>query len=125
MLPAERGEVLQEFRRDRSTKLDEMHPGGLQIGRVPQNYGTGDEIKRARTMALGLQRVIADTADAMEEDGPFQRIFRFPLVEFACGAATLFRLLDPVEREQGTLDAADLAQCQCQAVGTRIRIRPR
>ena len=46
-----------------------MHPGGLQVGRVPQDDGTGDEVQRARPMALGLQRMIADTADAMEEDG--------------------------------------------------------
>jgi hypothetical protein len=89
-----------------------MHPGGLQVGRVPQDDGTGDEVQRARPMALGLQRMIADTADAMEEDGAFQGIFRFSLVEFAGGAATLFGLLDPVEREQGTLDATDLASPQ-------------
>ena len=29
-------------------------------------------------MALGLQRVIADTTDAMKEDGAVERIFRFP-----------------------------------------------
>lgn len=101
-----------------------MHPGGLQVGRVPQDDGTGDEVQRARPMALGLQRMIADTADAMEEDGAFQGIFRFSLVEFAGGAATLFGLLDPVEREQGTLDATDLAQRQCQAVGAWIGAEP-
>ena len=71
-----------------------MHPGGLPVGRVPQDDGTGDEVQRARPMALGLQRMIADTADAMEEDGAFQGIFRFSLVEFAGGAATLFGLLE-------------------------------
>lgn len=96
--------MLQQVRRDRPAEVGEMHPGGLQVGRVPQDDGTGDEVQRARPMALGLQRMIADTADAMEEDGAFQGIFRFSLVEFAGGAATLFGLLDPVEREQGTLE---------------------
>ena len=56
-----------------------MHRG-LKAGRVPQNDGTGDEVERTRTMALSLQRVIADTTDAMKEDGAFQRIFSFFLL---------------------------------------------
>ena len=75
-----------------------MHPGGLQVGRVPQNYGAGDEVERARAMGLRLQRMIADTADPMEEDGTFQRIFGLTLVEFSGSATPLFGLLDPVER---------------------------
>ncbi len=97
MLPAKRREVVQKVGLDRAANAGEMRSGGLQVGRIPQDDGTGDEVERACAMALGLQRMIADAADAMEEDGAFQRIFCFPLVEFAGGAATLFGLLDPVE----------------------------
>ncbi len=124
MLPAERREVLQQVLRDRPAKAGEMHAGGLQVGRVPQNDGTGDEVERTRTMTLRLQRVVANTADAMEEDGVFQRIFCFPLVKFSGGAATLFGLLDPVEHEQCTFDAPNFAQCQCQAIGAWIGSEP-
>lgn len=70
--------MLQQVRRDRSPKVGETHPSRLEVGRVPQDNSTGDEIERARTMALGLQRMIADTADAMEEDGPISTHFLLP-----------------------------------------------
>jgi hypothetical protein len=98
VLPAERRKVLQQVRGDRPAEVGEMLPGGLQVGRVPQDDGTCDEIERARPMALRLQRMVADTADPVEEDGAFQRIFGLALVEFAGSATPLFGLLDPVER---------------------------
>lgn len=101
-----------------------MHAGGLQVGRVPEDDSTGDEVERARPMGLGLQGVIADVADPVEEDGAFQCIFGLTLVEFAGCAAPLFWLLDPVECKQGALDAADLAPCQGQAIGPWIGAEP-
>ena len=47
----------------------EMRPNRLQVGGVSQNDCASHEVKRARAMALRLQRVIADTTDAMEVDG--------------------------------------------------------
>ena len=47
----------------------EMRPNRVQVGGVPQNDCASHEVKRARAMALRLQRVIADTTDAMEDDG--------------------------------------------------------
>src|SRR3546814_3989852 len=43
---------------------------------------------------------------------------------FAGCAAPLFGLLDLVECKQGALDAADLAQCQGQAIGPWIGAEP-
>lgn len=101
-----------------------MHAGGLHVGRIPEDDSTGDEVECARSMGLGLQCVIADTADPVEKDGAFQRIFGLTLVEFAGRATPLFGLFDPIEREQGALDAADLAQCQGQAIGAGIGAKP-
>lgn len=77
---------------------DDGHQG-KRSGSSRRHVCPGDQ--RARATALGSQRVIANTTDSMEDDGAFQRIFRLSLVEFAGCTATLFRLLDPVEREQG------------------------
>lgn len=101
--------MLQQVWRDWASQIGEMRPDRLQVGRVPQDDGANHGVERARAMALRLQRVIANTADTMEENGAFYRIFRLALIEFAGSAATLFGLLDPIEREQGALDAADLA----------------
>lgn len=74
-------------------------------------------------MALSLQRMIADTADAMEEDGAFQGIFRFSLVECPrvrrrCSGCSIQSSVN------STLDAIDLAQRQCRAVGAWIGAEP-
>lgn len=116
--------MLQQAWRNWTPQVGEMRPNRLQIGGVPQDDSASHKVERARPMALRLQRVIADTADPMEEDGAFQCIFRLALVEFAGGATTLFGLLNTIESEQGALDAADLAQCQCKTVGPRIGTEP-
>ena len=52
----------------------------------------------------------------MEADGAGECIGGLALVEFGGCLAAERRLFQPVEGEQRTLDAADLAQCQRQAV---------
>jgi hypothetical protein len=59
---------------------------------------------------------IAQAAEAMEADGTGKRVARFALVQLSRGLAPELRHLQPVQREQCALDAADFAQGQRQPV---------
>lgn len=75
-------------------------------------------------MTLGLEAVIANAPDPVEEDGAFQGVLGFALIQFAGRASTLLGAFDPVEGEERALDPADLAQRQRQPVRARIGSEP-
>ena len=89
MLPAEWRQVLEKIVRHRPTRSIELVLGGFEIGRVPEHDRARDQIERARAVALGLDAGIADTADAVEEDCAFERVFGLALVQLARDAASL------------------------------------
>lgn len=120
VLPAERGQMGQVLVGNRAARLGDRGQGGLQIGRVPQHDGAHHDVHGAGPVGLGLETVVMQASDALEEDGALQGVLGLALVQLARGASPLVRALDPAEREQGALDATDLAQRQREAVGAGI-----
>jgi hypothetical protein len=59
---------------------------------------------------LVLVGAVADFAEPMKEDGARQAVACFALVELAASVAAQRGVFDPIEREQGTLQPAELAQ---------------
>ena len=64
---------------------------------------------------------VADFAALMKADGTFQRVMGLVLVEPDLGAALQIGVQNPVDHEQGPLDATVLAQSRGQFVLPRIR----
>lgn len=124
MLPSEWREVLEQVGRHRAALPIEMAHGGFEVGGVPQHDRAGDQIERAGAVSLGLQAVVADAADAMEEDRALECVLRLALVQLARGLAALLGPFDPVEREQRALDPPYLTQRQRQAVRARVGAEP-
>ena len=94
----------------RSARGVELVPRGFQVGRVPQHDRARDQIERASAVLLCLKAGIADAADAVKKDRPFERVLGFALIQLARGTTSLVRLLDPVKREQGALDTSDFPE---------------
>ena len=67
-------------------------------------------------MLLQLGAAVAEAAEAVEADRTGQRVPRLALVQFGRCLPPQVGQFQPVEREQGALDAADLPQGQRQAV---------
>src|SRR5947199_431461 len=66
---------------------------------------------------------LAQAAEAMEADGTGKRVARFALVQLGRGLVPEFRHLQPVQREQCALDAADFARSEERRVGKECRSR--
>src|SRR3982750_1503352 len=75
-------------------------------------------------MLLGFGATIAHAAEAVEAHGAGQRIARFALVQFRSGTPAQLRIAEPVEHQQGALNAADFAQRQGEAILPRIGAEP-
>ena len=90
--------------------------GTAEIDGIPERDGGGDESEPARTVLLGLDRAIAQAAEAVEADSADQGVARFALVQLRRGLAPQARQLDPVQYEQRALDPSDFAQGQRQSV---------
>ena len=67
-------------------------------------------------MLLVLVGPVADLTEAMDEHGPRQAVAGLALVQLLPGRAAQLGILDPVEREQGALQAAQFAECRRHAV---------
>src|SRR5690348_17811890 len=90
--------------------------GTAEIDGIPERDGGGDESEPARTVLLGLDRTIAQAAEAVEADGADQGVACLALIQLRRGLTPQARPLDPVQHEQRTLDPSDFAQGQCQTV---------
>ncbi len=120
MLPAEWGDMSEQFVRYFDAVAAQMPDGAVEIDGVPQRHGRGDEGQPGRAMTLVLENSVAQLAEPIEEDCKGKRIARLALVKDAAGAASLFWIVEPVEHEQGALDSSDLAQHAGDRVLTRI-----
>ena len=74
MLPPERRHVRDEMRLPR-----EGRKGALQILRVPEDDGGYQQVEAGGPEELVLEGTIAQLAEAVEEDGPRQRVARLAL----------------------------------------------
>jgi len=69
---------------------------------------------------LVLECPVTDFSEPVNEDRPRQAVFGFAFVEFLAGLTTKFRVLEPVEGEQGPLQPAELSQRRGNAVLARV-----
>ena len=69
MLPADRREMGEQRIRDHFAAAAQGINGTAEIDGVPERDGGGDESQPAHTVLLGLDRAIAQAAEAVEADG--------------------------------------------------------
>ena len=67
---------------------------------------------------------VPEPAEPVKADGTSERVAGFAFVELDRCLPTQVRLVQPVQREQRPLEAADLAQCQRQTVLARVSTEP-
>ena len=84
------------------------HP--FQVSRVPEHDGGDHQVEAAGTVALVLEAAVAQFTQPVEEHGAGQRILGLALVQTDLYPAAQLDVLQPVEREQSALDAAEFAQ---------------
>src|SRR5271166_4687866 len=94
--------------------------GSLQIPRVPEDDSGDEQVEAGRAKELVLEGAVAHLAKPAEVDGACKRIPGLALIETEVCTSPQIGVLDPIEREQGALDAADLAQCLGKPVLARI-----
>src|SRR4051812_42459503 len=114
--PAQGREMGEGGLRHWDTVPTERVQGAAEIDGVPQHDGRGDQREPAGAMLLGFGATIAHAAEAVEAHGAGQRIARFALVQFRSGTPAQLRIAEPVEHQQGALNAADFAQRQGEAI---------
>jgi hypothetical protein len=69
---------------------------------------------------LVLIRTVADFAEPIEEHCATERVLLLAFIEADVAAAPQFWVLQPIQREQGSLELAELAQCLSESVLPRI-----
>ena len=69
---------------------------------------------------LVLIRAVADFAEAIEEHGATERVLLLSFIEADMAAAPQFRVLQPVQREQRSLELAERAQRLSESALPRI-----
>ena len=99
--------------------LQGLH-GPIQIDGIPKRYGGDDQVQPARPVALISERPIADLAEAVQEHGARKGVLGLAFVEPGGSTPPQFRVPQPLEREQGPLDASELPQSKRKAVLARI-----
>src|SRR3954454_20154627 len=107
--PAQGREMGEDGLRHWDTVPTERVQGAAEIDGVPQHDGRGDQREPAGAMLLGFGATIAQAAEAVEAHGAGQCIARFALVQFRSGTPAQLRIAEPVEHQQGALNAADFA----------------
>ena len=120
MLPAQRRQVLQQCLIDGLVVATQPMCGPLQVDRVPQHDGGCHQIEAAGSVALLLETAVADFAQTVEEHGAGKCVARLTFVQSGMHAAAQLNALQPVQNEQSALDAAQLAQGDCQTVLTWV-----
>ncbi len=86
---------------------------------VPEDDDGGEQIHAGDAVMLAFGGTVADFTAAVEADCPLQRMMSFAFVEPDLGTPLEFSMQDPVDHEQGALDATDFPQ------GCRELVLPR
>ena len=72
---------------------------------VPEDDNGGEQVHAGYPVVLSFRRTVADFASPVEADSPLQRVMRLALVEADLAAALEIDIQNPVDHEQGPLDA--------------------
>ena len=97
MLPAERGDVADQLRRDGLAAGAQDVEGGLQVAGVPEDDGRNEQVQPGGAVGLVLEGSVAQFAEAMEEHGPGERVAGLALVQAGVGAPAQVAAAEPVE----------------------------
>jgi len=81
----------------------------FEVDRVPQHDRSDDEVQPAGAEPLVVEGAILDHTAAVETHRAAQCVLGLALVQANSDAAAQLGTLQPVEREQRPVDAADLA----------------
>jgi len=120
VLPPNGGEVSKQRVRDDFPAAAQLIESTAEIHGIPEGDGGSDDREPARTILLRSGCTIAQPTEAMKADSAGKSVARLALVELDGHLPAEHRELEPVEREQRSLDPTDFAQRQRQAVLTRI-----
>ena len=124
MLPAERGKVGEQRRRDQVAVAPCCAQGATEVDGVPQRDGGRDQGEAAGPVLLGLGRAVVQPPEAVEAHGTSQGVAAFALVQLRRGLPAKLGPLQPVQGVQGALNASDLPQRQGQPVLPRVGAEP-
>lgn len=94
----------------------ELSDGNAEMERVPVGDCRGKEVGARGAVGLILTGPVAQFAPAVEEQRPLEGMMGFAFVQSDLGSALEFLIGQPIEDEEGALDAADFAERQGEAV---------
>ena len=120
MLPTQGRQVVQQLVGNDLSLAAQRFNGAPEIDGVPKDDRRHDQVKPAGPVLLSFTGTVTDPAETMKTNGAGERVTGLALVQFRRGLAAQRWILQPVEREQGPLDPADLAKRQGKAVLARI-----
>jgi hypothetical protein len=92
----------------------------LKVSGVLQDDRGDEQVEARGSVLLVLVGPVTDFTEPMNEDGTRQAVAGFPLVQLLPGLAPQFGILNPVEREERTLQPSQLSQCCRHAILPRI-----
>ncbi len=81
-----------------------------EIAGVPEDDGGDDQVEAEGTVLLVLERPVTDFTEAVDEDRPRQTVAGFAFVEFLAGLAPKFKVLQPVEGKQRSVQPAEFPE---------------
>src|SRR3546814_7856916 len=88
---------------------------------VPEYDGGGEQVHSGDAIVLAFAGSIPDFTSAVEADGALLGVVGLTLVEADLSLALEAGIKNPVDHEQGSLDAAHLSQCEGQLILARVR----
>ena len=87
-----------------------MIDGAAEIDSIPEGDGRDGEIEPGSPVSLIFEGAVTDFAEAVKEHGPGEGVFRFALVEPGMRPPPQRWVADPVEGEEGVVEASDFPE---------------
>ena len=99
----------KQFRWDRIAAGGALRDDLAQLGGIPEDDAGGEQVHAGDAIMLPFAGAVPDLAATVEADGALQGVVGLTLVESDLGLALHAGVEDPVDHEQASLDATDLA----------------
>jgi len=113
-------EMRQQRVVDLVAALAQHDDGAVHIDRIPEDDRRRDQIEARGAMALPFEGPVANLAKPVQADRPSQIVAQLAFVQDSAHSAAQLRVKQPVEHEQRSLDAPELAKRERQAILTRV-----
>lgn len=115
----------KQFRWDRIAAGGALRDDLAQLGGIPEDDAGGEQVHAGDAIMLPFAGAVPDLAATVEADGALQGVVGLTLVESDLGLALHAGVEDPVDHEQASLDATDLAhgdgEFMLAGIGRRLR----